>query len=164
MGGMPLYSVTGQLFGYFSRWYGLLDITANEACRLDPSLRPPDNQLYWYKLRFGDLAIGNLTHAYTALSTAKQNLQSLQLQGDHTDGKTLFNEIHHNTAAVASGTWSNGARRLKLRYGDLSDDMMEDIVVPLHEQTVKWVAAVLAFYKHHHPDTDDFAFPPLASL
>ena len=27
----------------------------------------------------------------------------------------LFNEIHHNTAVVALGTWSDGARRLKLR-------------------------------------------------
>lgn len=77
MGGIPLYDVSGQLFGYFSRWYGLLDITANEACRLDPSLRPPGNQLYWYKLQFGP---GNLTQAYTALSTAKQNLQSLPLK------------------------------------------------------------------------------------
>lgn len=40
---------------------------------------------------------------------------------------------------------------LHCRYGGLSDDLVEDILIPLHKATVVWMKAVCRAYKSLRP-------------
>lgn len=145
-GGMSDYVISGQVFGFFSRWFGLLDITTNIIHTLDESVHPDGSYLYWHNAQLDQ---------YPDLYAAQQAMASLELRvsdNQHTDGKTIFNAIHHNRMVVVIPAWADKMRRLKLRYANLSHDLIPDILVPLHAATAAWVSAVRKVYLVAKPE------------
>ncbi len=65
------YAELLQVFGYFSRWFGLLDIITNIVYKKDNDVKPTKGYLYWHNAVLG---------RYPALLKAQKAMAELDLE------------------------------------------------------------------------------------
>lgn len=82
MGGIPDYYISGQVLGYFSRWFGQLDISTNILCSVDETIRPRNTRLlYWHNA---------VLHMYPYLLDAQRAMSDMELTVRRGGGSDSF--------------------------------------------------------------------------